>query len=157
MKNLSFIFLMAFSILFIASCGEQKMEDVEKEETEQAEGETGEPAEEPADEPVGEDAETIPSDYSNSPLVGYVVSMNNLAMGGDGKVTRAQAKQLVENNQPLLFRADNRVYFVYNADGSFAAPQLANFGGLDRVGLLGEVNVVNGQNVFIMTKIESME
>jgi len=96
-------------------------------------------------------------DYSSKPIEGNVVSLNGLVMGGNGKVSKAEAQALAGNGNLILFRATNgTVYFVYNEDGSFAGKRLANFAHNDKIGMLGKSKVVNGVNVFIMTLIESM-
>jgi outer membrane protein assembly factor BamB len=106
-------------------------------------------------------AETTPvaraGDYSSKPLEGHVVSLNGLVMGGNGKVSKAEAQALAGNGNLILFRATNgTVYFVYNEDGTFAGKRLANFAHNDKIGMLGKSKVVNGVNVFMMTLIESM-
>lgn len=106
-------------------------------------------------------AETAPAakagDYSSKPLEGTIVSLNGLVMGGNGKVSKAEAQALAGNGNLILFRATNgTVYFVYNEDGSFAGKRLANFAHNEKIGMLGKSKVINGINVFIMTLIESM-
>jgi outer membrane protein assembly factor BamB len=98
-----------------------------------------------------------PGDYSNKPLVGHIASMNDLVMGGSGKVNKAQAQELANKGNLIVFKSTNGdVYFVYNEDGTFAGKKLANYANNDKVGMLGKSKVVDGLNVFIMTLMESM-
>lgn len=94
--------------------------------------------------------------YSQKPIQGQVVSLNNIVLSGNGKVTKEEAKRLAENGSPIVFKSGNTIYFVYNEDGSFAGKKLANFAGNDKVGVIGKTKKVNGLNIIIATMIESM-
>ncbi|MDX9791560.1 MAG: hypothetical protein WC313_02735 [Candidatus Kapaibacterium sp.] len=114
------------------------------------------------DETVAPQTESVstpakPGDYTQKPLEGTIVSLNHLIMGGNGKVSKAEAQDLVAKGNLILFRAsDGAVYFVYNEDGTFAGKRLAGYANNSKVGMLGKSKVINGMNVFIMNMIESM-
>lgn len=90
------------------------------------------------------------------PIKGQVVSFNDLAMGGTGKVTKDQAKELAEKGNPIVFKSGKTIYFVYNEDGTFAGKKLANYANNENVGIIGKTKKVNGINIIIASMIESM-
>jgi len=90
------------------------------------------------------------------PIKGQVVSFNDLVMGGTGKVTKDQAKELAEKGNPIVFKSGKTIYFVYNEDGSFASKKLASFANNEFVGIVGKTKKVNGINIIIASMIESM-
>lgn len=94
--------------------------------------------------------------YSQKPIVGQVVSLNDIVMGGKGTVSKDEAKRLAENGNPIVFKSGKTIYFVYNEDGSFAGKKLANFAANEKVGVVGKTKKVNGLNVIIASMIESM-
>lgn len=172
-------------MIFINSCGEEKQPELDTVDSvdalieEMDSVENAQPdsvvvdevtiAETPAEETKAEAGsekpaaatETVaaakPGDYTTKPLEGTIVSLNSLVMGGDGKVSKADAQALVSKGNLVLFKATNgTVYFVYNEDGTFAGKRLAGYANNAKVGLLGKSKVVDGTNVFIMTLIEGM-
>lgn len=94
--------------------------------------------------------------FAQKPIQGQVVSFNNLVMGGNGSVTKDEAKKLADNGSPIVFKSGSRIYFVYNEDGTFAGKKLANYAGNQKVGIMGKIKKVKGLNIIIMTMIESM-
>ncbi|MBX3043419.1 MAG: hypothetical protein KIT33_05350 [Candidatus Kapabacteria bacterium] len=172
--------LLIAGMIFVSSCGsEEKQPELDKidsvdelieemeapaetiEDTVEAVIETPAEVKVDADDTKKPAAESTPQpkagDYSTKPLEGTVVSLNALVMGGNGKVSKAEAQNLQSSGNLILFRATNgTVYFVYNEDGSFAGKRLANFANNDKVGLLGKAKTVNGINTFVMTLIEGM-
>jgi hypothetical protein len=94
--------------------------------------------------------------YAQKPIQGQVVSLNDLMMGGKGKVTKEQAQRLVETGNPVVFKSGKTIYFVYNEDGSFAGKKLANYASNEKVGIIGKTKKVNGLNIIIMSMIDSM-
>ncbi len=85
-------------------------------------------------------------------ITGNTASMNGLVTGGDGKVGKAQAVALFKKGQPLVIVAKNKIYFVYNADGSYACKKLAKHAG-GNVGVAGKIKKKNGVNFIIADKI----
>ncbi|MDX9791561.1 MAG: hypothetical protein WC313_02730 [Candidatus Kapaibacterium sp.] len=94
--------------------------------------------------------------YSQKPIQGQVVSFNSIVMGGNGKVSKDEAKKLADSGNPIVFKSGNKIYFVYNEDGSFAGKKLANYASNDKVGIVGKAKKVNGVDIIIATMIESM-
>jgi hypothetical protein len=101
-------------------------------------------------------APAAPADTRSKPLEGYVASLDGLVQGGTGKVSKADANAIVGRGGILVFKSGNKVYFVYNEDGSFASKRLANFASAEKVGILGKAQSKNGINMFIMTMIDAM-
>lgn len=95
-------------------------------------------------------------DYTKSPLVGEIISLDHLVRGGNGRVTKDEAKALVAKGSLILLKANGKIYFVYTEGGSFAAKKLANYAKAPKVGLLGTAKTVKGINMFIMTHIDAM-
>ncbi len=90
------------------------------------------------------------------PLKGEVVSLNDIVMGGKGKVTKDEAKKLAENGNAIVFKSGKKIYFVYNEDGTFASKKLANYAESTSVGIVGKTKTVNGINIIIMSMIDNM-
>lgn len=109
--------------------------------------------------PAAEDVVAAPvsSDYSKKPLQGTVVSLNDIVMGGNGKINKQAAQSLVASGNFVVLKAvDGNIYFVYNEDGTFASKRLAGYANNEKVGLLGKAKTIDGINVFIMNLIEAM-
>lgn len=157
-KLFALLFLSLMMSFAISSCGGEKeepqegepaMEDISEAYDDTTAEDEVMPEEEKADEPMR-------TDYSNSPLTGHVVSFNELVLNQDGVITADQAKDLVSRGQLLAFKADNgKVYFLYNADGSYAAKKMAQFAGT-KVGVYGTVKKMKNLNMFIVKKFETV-
>ncbi len=93
---------------------------------------------------------------STKTIKGQVISLNDLVLNGNGRVTKEQAQELANNGNPIVFLSNRTVYFVYNEDGSFAGKRLANFANNKTVGIVGITRKVNGLNIIIANMIESM-
>jgi len=95
------------------------------------------------------------------PTIGSVVSLTALAKGGDGKVKKDEALKLVEAGNPLVFLVGTgktaKVYFVMNADGGFAAKQLAKYANVKKLGIEGATKTVNGVNIIVADKMTPMD
>jgi hypothetical protein len=104
---------------------------------------------------------TVYSAPPAKPMKGQVASLNDLVLGGTGKVDKAKAMELAEKGSPIVFITGKgktaKVYFVYNEDGSFAGKNLAKFAANEFIGIVGKVKKVNGLNILIAEKIESMD
>jgi hypothetical protein len=90
------------------------------------------------------------------PIKGQIVSFNSLVTGGSGKVTKDEAVKLADNGNPIVFKVNKKIYFVYNDDGTFAGKKLAKYANSEFVGIIGKTKVINGINIIIMTMIDSM-
>lgn len=90
------------------------------------------------------------------PIKGYVASFNDLMLGNNGKVTKDEAKKLVEAGNIMVLVSGKKVYFVYNEDGTFASKKLANYANAKLVGILGKAKTVKGFNIIVSTNIEEM-
>lgn len=99
---------------------------------------------------------TIHYAYAQAPLKGEVISLNDFVMGSSGKVTKDQAKALADAGNALVFRSGNKIYFVYNEDGSFAGKRLAGFATAESVGIVGKTRTVHGLNIIVMSMIDAM-
>ena len=95
------------------------------------------------------------------PIKGFVASLNDLMMGGTGKVNKDQAQTLAGNGQPVVLAVGEgkkvKIYFVYNSDGTFGGKNLAKYGNNTTVGVFGKTKTVNGINLIIADMIESMD
>lgn len=153
-------------MLVVIGCGDSKKEeqapaeDIQAQEMEQPQAEpdtTATMAEAPAEEPAeaaSEDAAkpAVAVGTTDNPLKGRAVSLKD-AVTGTGVVSKAEAEALVAKGQPMVFLSDGKIYFVYNANGSFASKKLAGFADRSEIGLIGKSKVVNGLNIFIADKI----
>lgn len=99
---------------------------------------------------------TIRYAYAQEPIKGQVISLNAFIMGSSGKVSKDQAKSLADAGNALVFKSGNKIYFVYNEDGSFAGKRLASFANADNVGIVGKTKTVHGLNIIIMSMIDAM-
>ncbi len=93
---------------------------------------------------------------AQKPIQGQVLSLNDLVIGGKGKVSKEEATKLVEKGNPLVFKSGKKIYFVYNEDGSYAGKKLANFANAEKVGIVGKTKKVQGIDIIIMTLIDAM-
>ncbi len=174
-KNI--IFILAFALLSIAviSCGDNKepkeevtpIEEIQKEEAQEVppapevDETTIEPeapkAEEAAEvKPKAEKAKPAAKD-PKAPMMGRVVSLNKILASADGAVTKAEAKQLLKRKQLVVFQegssASGKIYFVYNADGSFAGKKLAKNADNKMIGIIGNIKKIKGVSIIIADKI----
>lgn len=94
-----------------------------------------------------------PGGERGKPLVGKVVSLDAITEGRNTSPTPVEARKLVSNGRLLLFQTDKYLYFVYNADGSFAGPNLAKYSG-KKVGLVGKPYYINGIMIFVADLIK---
>lgn len=94
--------------------------------------------------------------YSQKPITGQIVSLNNILMGGNGTVTMDEATKLANNGNPIVFKSGNTIYFVYNEDGSFAGKRIAKHAGTAKVSITGKTKKVKGINIIIMSSITPM-
>jgi len=98
---------------------------------------------------------------ADKPMKGRVASLNDIMMGGDGKVDKAKAQELAEKGNPIVFVVGKgksaKIYFVYNEDGTFGGKNLAKYANNTNVGVFGKTKTVNGIKIIIATMIESMD
>ncbi|MFH1050166.1 MAG: hypothetical protein V1779_04450 [bacterium] len=94
-------------------------------------------------------------------IKGYVASLDDIVLGGTGKVDKAKATELAEKGSPIVFVTGKgksaKIYFVYHEDGSFAAKKLAKYASNTNVGIIGKAKKINGLNILIAESIESMD
>jgi len=95
-----------------------------------------------------------PIDYSKKPLEGEIIAISDLGTGNYRKMTKDLAKQLVNNGEILAVKSIDKVYFVYNADGSLASKKLASFANNSKVMMTGKSKVIDDMNIFILDLIE---
>jgi hypothetical protein len=155
-------------LVFMAGCGEE-----EKEKPEDALGET--PQQEQKIEQGDVDVDTLEDTKAedtsvdeddkgktavataSNPLKGYIVSINEIAAGGNGRISKARAMNLVNSGQLLGFKAGGKVYLVYGTNGYINSKQLAKYAPAEYVGIIGKVKHQNGMNYIIADKIRPME
>ncbi|MDA3842825.1 MAG: hypothetical protein PF588_00465 [Candidatus Kapabacteria bacterium] len=93
----------------------------------------------------------------SKPMTGQIVDFGALVMGGNGELNKKNAEALVAKGKPIAFKVGNKIYFVFNSDGSFAANNLVRYANNKLVGIIGKTQKVNGLNIIIADKIESMD
>ncbi|MCK5853391.1 hypothetical protein KAH27_10225 [bacterium] len=93
----------------------------------------------------------------SKPIKGQIVDFSSLVMGGNGAINKKKAEALVVKGKPLAFKVGNKIYFVFNSDGSFAVKNLVKYANNKFVGIIGKTQRVNGLNIIIADKIESMD
>ncbi len=95
------------------------------------------------------------------PIVGKVVSLNEVATGNFRTWTKMEADTAASLGTPFVLLVGTgssaKVYIVLFEDGSFAGKQLAKYAFNKKVGIVGKTKVKNKLNFIIAEKIESME
>lgn len=93
-------------------------------------------------------------DYSTQPMNAFVVALNDVAAGKDGKVSKSEAQSLLTRNQLLAVKNEDNgnVYLVYHSNGTYAGKDLANMADV-KIGILGKAKKVKGVNVIMADKI----
>ncbi len=90
---------------------------------------------------------------SGADATGYVANLNDIVTSKDGRVDKSQAVSLVKAGHPLVLVSNNKVYFVFNTDGSYAGKNLARNASLDsEVGIVGKIKSKGGFNYIIADK-----
>lgn len=169
------ILIPAILALFVlASCGEEKSEPMEEEtsleelqqEVEEAVKEGEKSAEEAMEETekiteeVKEEAGKIveevkksvsTTDYTKTPLKGYVAHLGGIVNGG-GKVNKERAEKMAEAGEVIVFVAGGQAYLVYDSGAMYRGKQLVKYADSEMVEMYGTVKMVHGVPVFLMTK-----
>lgn len=165
-------------IVGVVACGGKKEEEQAPEETPQ---ETMEKAAEDTGDAVKEAAEDVKEaaedagdavkdaakdvkkavtggDYTETPMEAYVVSLNEVAAGRDGRISKSVAQSLIDKGQILGVKhyGSKDVYLVYHSNGSYAGKDLVNMAEVDKIGILGKTKTVKGVNVIMADKIRPM-
>ena len=95
------------------------------------------------------------------PIVGKVVSLNEVYTGTFQQWTKADADTAAAHGTPFVLKVGTgskaKIYVVLNEDGSFAGKKLAKFAFNKKVGVIGKTKVKNGVNFIIAELIEAME
>ncbi len=97
--------------------------------------------------------QAAPPAPQGKPIVGYVVNVGDYLTGGEGKVSKQEAMDLVERGQLLGIVAGKTLYLVFHSDGSFAAKKLAKMAGF-KVGVVGKVVKRYGASAIVADLIE---
>ncbi len=161
MKSIKNIFLaLVLGGFVLVSCGEQKQEPAaEAHNTEQAATtettDTATATETATEEATEEKTEEVATarDYNAQPLMGYVASLDDLMMGGEGRVNSAKAKSLAEAGKVLVFVGEGKIYYVSDAGGNFAKKGLIKIAGEKEFGLKGKAESKYGLNYFIASNL----
>lgn len=170
MKYLLVSFFLVITAAFIISCGDTKEEakpmdeepatEMTNEEAPAEESVAETPAEEtPAtDEKMaegGEKASTTAAGTKEDPLKVRVVSLRDIVVSKPGLVNSTEATELIGKGQLLGVKTGNKVYMVYNTDGSYAGKILAKFADKE-IGIVGKMKVVKGINVIVADLIKPL-
>lgn len=177
MKKLLTITLIIISIILSISCTEKKEEpkndkknqitteqktnikksEITKEKTEKSQQTV--PQTELGEAPLKDElTETPPTNFSKEALKCKIIVLDDLLIQNFKNITKPLAKDLVEKGKILVVKDDyNRIFFVYNKDGSFASKKLAKYAANQYIGILGTYKNLNGINIIIASIIESMD
>jgi hypothetical protein len=91
-------------------------------------------------------------------FTGKVVSLSDVVSGKkDLQLTKEKATELLAANSPLVFLVGSKVYFVQNADGSYAFKKLADFAHNTKVYITGTTKTTKGINMIYMEEINKAE
>jgi hypothetical protein len=91
-------------------------------------------------------------------FVGNICDLSKVIKGGEGKLSKEKAAKLLSRAQPLVLKTEKgKVYFVFNADGSYAGKKLAAYAGSSLVGINGKLKKVNGMNIIIADKMDKVK
>ena len=91
-------------------------------------------------------------------MKGTVVALNKMIGKGDGSVKKDEAIKLAEQGQPIVFMSGGKIYFIFNADGTFAGKKLANYANNKAVGIVGKtITLKGGLKGIVADLIESMD
>ncbi len=144
----------------LVSCGETKEEPAaDKQTTEQQTTTSDEITSETATEETQEVTEEVkeeaaaPRDYQAQPLKGYVASLDDLVMGGEGRISSSKAKALTEAGKVLVFVGEGQIYFISDAGGNYARKGLIKIAGEKEFALKGKVSNKYGINSFIASNL----
>lgn len=98
------------------------------------------------------------NDYTSSPMPCFVVSLNEVAAGREGRVSKSDAQALINNGQILGVKntATGEVYMVYHSNGMFAGSDLVNMAEIEKIGILGTAKLVKGVNIIMADKMRPM-
>jgi hypothetical protein len=84
---------------------------------------------------------------------GQVISVENLLTGGNGRIDKATAENLLSYGKPIAFLSKGVIYFVFDAGGNFAGNKLAKLAEASKVGIAGKVKTVKGLKYIIANGI----
>lgn len=94
--------------------------------------------------------------FAQDTVKGYVASFNELVAGREGRVSNDDAAKLLENGNPIVFVAGNKVYFPIKANGSNAADQLVQMADVANIGIIGTTKSVAGVSFIVVQKARPM-
>lgn len=105
---------------------------------------------------------TTTTKKSPKPIVGKVVSLNEVATGNFVKWTKSEADTAAfYYGTPFVLMVGTgskaKIYIVLNEDGSFAGRKLSKYAFNEKVGVVGKKVEKNGLNFIIAETIEAME
>lgn len=104
---------------------------------------------------------TTTTKKSPKPIVGKVVSLNEVATGNFVEWTKSEADTAAFYGTPFVLMvgkgSNAKIYIVLNEDGSFAGRKLSKYAFNEKVGVVGKKVVKNGLNFIIAETIEAME
>ncbi len=92
---------------------------------------------------------------AKKPIPGEVVSLKALVSESEASINEGQARSLVNDGQPLLFRDKNgNIYWVYNVYGKIPYEKMISYAG-KQFSIVGDVREVNGVKVIVASKYVS--
>lgn len=138
--------------------GEETDADVPQEDERIEQPEDEEEAKETTDtETQKGEAKKETSKAASGMMEGYAISMNDLVTSDPKKLSKTKAMDLVSKGQMILFYSNNKAYFVYHADGSFAGRRLAKMADAKAIKIKGDHRNKDGLRIIIAEDMEMVK
>ncbi|MFP4528346.1 MAG: hypothetical protein ACLFQX_07330 [Candidatus Kapaibacterium sp.] len=169
MKHIYITIVIFAMLLMVAGCGEdeqKKPEDTLGETPQQEQKiEQGDIEIDTLEEPAA-DVTSVTGDEvddkktamatADNPMQGYIVSIDAIAAGREGRVSKSEAVKLANDNRVLGFMSGSIVYLLYEGNGAINNSKLANMAAAKNIGVIGKVKSQNGVNYIIVDKMRAM-
>lgn len=136
--------------------GEETDAGVPEEDERIEQAEDGEEAKEGTETQKGEAKKEAPKAASGM-MEGYAISMNDLVTSNPKKLSKSKAMDLVSKGQLILFYSNNKAYFVYHADGSFAGSRIAKMADAKAIKIKGDHRNKDGLRIIIAEEMEMVK
>ncbi len=178
MKKIIIFSIIIIAIGYLSSCNNKKEEpktdnqeqiatqeqqtpdktQIEKNETEESKDSEVETQLGEAPQKEIEEQKSQPTDFSKTPLKCKIIALDDIATGNFKKITKPLAQEFINKGKILVVKDDyDRIFFIYNEDGSFASKKLAKYAANEYIGIIGKYKNINDINIIIATMIESMD
>lgn len=93
-------------------------------------------------------------------MTGQIVTLSDVITSKkDKQLTKATAKEALDNGNPLVFLSNKKVYFIQHTNGTFAFKKLADFAHKSKVEITTSTKIksASGLNCIIMDDIKSLD